>query len=156
MQAKLQTFPALHKERSSQVTNWVDQFEKQDFPIFETSPDKDKYLMSVANIMKSFHPSLQANPLARPLAKAKFVIATLGNFINQIKSEQANGGGNGGQPNTQTANNQPKTREQLIAEQQRRAGPTSGSSGGHDVGQENGKNKPEITIDAFNRAKEDY
>jgi hypothetical protein len=157
-QSKLQSFAAIHKERSSQVSSWIDGFEKTDFPIFETSPDKDKYLQSVANIMKGFHPSLQGNPLARPLAKAKFVIATLGQFINQIKAEQANGQTNGGNGNQQTQTNQSKTREQLIAEQQRRAGPTSGSTGGHGKNQEgeaeNG-NKT-VTVDDFNRVKEGY
>jgi len=143
-QGKLEGMAGVHKERHNQSAQWVKQHEDTAYSIFNTEDGK-KLLPNVVKVLKSYHPSVQANPLAPSLAKADFVINMLANMVQQLQ-----------QGKTQTpAAVKPKTA--TVTNRRKAMGPINGDVGGHDdkeAGEQN--DEKEVTMDAYNRIKEGY
>lgn len=82
-QAQLENMGVAHKNKSSEARNWLGDWEKRAFPLFEDASKPQLKAMVDDSMSKMLHPAYQTNPLAKSLVKAIIVIQTLAQQLNK-------------------------------------------------------------------------
>lgn len=148
-QANLKTLVATHKDKHSQVMQWLSGYENNRVAIFNTEEGK-KYLPQVSEILKSFPPALQSNPLAISVAKRDVVINQLAHIIKTMQGQTTSQTTNG------TVASKTTTTQQRVAQTRKAAGPTDSDTGADNGSGGKGNGKAEVTMDQFEAAKNGY
>lgn len=149
MAGKAEAVRETFKQRHTSALSWLDSYDGRAFPIFRTEAGK-QFEPQVKTILGEFPPEFRNHPLAATLARSLATNVHLATLLVQNNKGQGRG-----QQQVQGQQTQTRTNPQPgKVQQQRRAGPTVADTGAATPnGAGNGKG--EVSIDDFNKAKEE-
>lgn len=135
-QGKMESLLESHKTKVSEAATSLKDYMAKVFPVFD-HPEKGKELAPlVADTIKTFHPVYRNNPLAPILARALISYRKVGELAQTLMKQGTNG--------------KAASKKESIADDKRKAGPTSGEIGGAGKGKTKGE---DITMDDFEAEK---